>query len=591
MPQITEKYPLSENRNPLSNLTGRATAHKYRGHAIAPGAEIKTRGRSGEPHHPFPPNVESLASPGPGKLRTYAGPDCLHSAIVCTRRGSGFSRSTFVRVLELAHSGVFSAHAPGFTGGRRAPNLDDLARSCFAKANTVIERLRLLLRKASYNLRGGFLVRPVTIALVLGCAGAVLSWIEESNPSISNWAPRVLFFSQGDPTVAQVILSDIATSTMTVVSIVFAILLMTLTLASMQFSPRIIVSFARDRVTQWTLGIFLGTFLYCMAALPAAHSRPTPFAPVVTVMAAILLAILCVALLLFFIHHISQAISVNHIVDRIARETEAVIDEVMPAPRRDIHMETSDSAVPPVWDAPLLNDAAGYIRFVDLKQLLALATSHHLKIQVVRRVGQFVPAGTPLVRVNKADRVSPELASAFRGAFDLGPTRTLQQDIEFGVLQIVDIALKAISPAVNDPTTAVGCVDQLSRILIRFASREVPEPRLYDLGGAARVHIQWIDFEKLLESAFGQIRMYSGSDVAVSLRLLRALSDIAITSQDASYRRMLLDHGRRVVQGCSKQMGGEDLRNLNVRLGELETLVGNDKGSPRAVLAAGTRSV
>ena len=455
----------------------------------------------------------------------------------------------------------------------------------------MIERLRLLFRKAIYNLRGGFLVRPVTIALALGGAGAVLSWIEESNPSISDWAPRVLFFSHGDPAVAQVILSDIATSTMTVVSIVFAILLMTLTLASMQFSPRIIVSFARDRVTQWTLGIFLGTFLYCMAALPAAHSRPAPFAPVVTVMGAIVLAMLCVALLLFFIHHISQAISVNHIVDRIATETEAVIDEVMPAPRRDVHIQTSDSTVPPVWEASLPNDVAGYIRFIDLKQLLALATSHHVRIQVFRRVGQFVPAGTPLLRVNKADRLSPQLASAFRAAFDFGPTRTLQQDIEFGVLQIVDIALKAISPAVNDPTTAVGCVDQLSRILIRFASREVPEPRLYDLRGVARVHIQWIDFERLLESAFGQVRMYAKGDVAVSLRLMRAFGDIAITSQDQAYRKLLIDYGRRVVEGCSERMRAAELGNLNARLAELEKLAMVNKSVPQRVLATGDRSV
>ena len=126
---------------------------------------------------------------------------------------------------------------------------------------------------------------------------------------------------------------------MTVVSIVFAILLMTLTLASMQFSPRIIVSFSRDRVTQWTLGIFLGTFSYCMAALPAARSLPHPFAPVATVLGAMLLALACVGLLLFFIHHISQAISVNHIVDRIAEETEAMIDEMMPWPHRLNHTE------------------------------------------------------------------------------------------------------------------------------------------------------------------------------------------------------------------------------------------------------------
>jgi len=182
----------------------------------------------------------------------------------------------------------------------------------------VIERLRLSFRNITYKLRGGFLVRPLTIAVTLGFGGALLSWFEESHPAFGDWVPKILFISHTDPQVAQVILGGIAASIMTVVSIVFAILLMTLTLASMQFSPRIIVSFVRDRTTQWTLGIFLGTFLYCMAALPAAHSLPQPFSPVTSVIGAILLAIICVGLLLFFINHISQAISVNHIVDRIA---------------------------------------------------------------------------------------------------------------------------------------------------------------------------------------------------------------------------------------------------------------------------------
>ena len=154
----------------------------------------------------------------------------------------------------------------------------------------------MLLRHAMYNLRGGFLIRPLTIALVLGSAGAFLSWLEEEVPAVSAWVPAVLFPSHADPQVAQVILAGIAASIMTVVSIVFAILLMTLTLASMQFSPRIIVSFSRDRVTQWTLGIFLGTFSYCMAALPAARSLPHPFAPVATVLGAMVLALACVGL-------------------------------------------------------------------------------------------------------------------------------------------------------------------------------------------------------------------------------------------------------------------------------------------------------
>ena len=206
--------------------------------------------------------------------------------------------------------------------------------------------LAVLLRSAVYAFRGGFLIRPFVIALALGTAGAVLSSLEEQTPAISAFVPEVLFPSHADPQVAQAILTDIATSIMTVVSIVFAILLMTLTLASTQFSPRIMVSFVRDRVTQWTLGIFLGTFCYCIAALPAARSLPYPFVPVATVTGAMLLAPICVGWLVYFIHHISNAISVNHIVDRIRRETEQVIDELMPEPRRPAQFEGPVGAFP-----------------------------------------------------------------------------------------------------------------------------------------------------------------------------------------------------------------------------------------------------
>jgi uncharacterized membrane protein len=432
--------------------------------------------------------------------------------------------------------------------------------------------LPLMLRHAMYNLRGGFLVRPLTIALALGGTGAFLSWLEEEFPAASAWVPAVLFPSHADPQVAQVILAGIAASIMTVVSIVFAILLMTLTLASMQFSPRIIVSFSRDRVTQWTLGIFLGTFLYCMAALPAARSLPHPFAPVATVLGAMVLALVCVGLLLFFIHHISQAISVNHIVDRIAQETEAMIDEIMPWPRLlNHHVKDAEPLRPNPSEVAVLSHDSGYIRFVDTRRLLALAKHYHVTLRVLRRVGHFVPAGIPLMMVSKGNRLPPEGTAELLAAFDFGPTRTLQQDVEFGVLQIVDVALKAISPAVNDPTTAINCVDQLSRILIRFASREPPEEMLYDPPGIVRASIGWIHFERLLEAALEQIRMYSKTDVAVSLRLLRALGDIAASTPDPEFRRILAERGMRTVAGCAEKLGEEELRELRARQAALES--------------------
>jgi len=424
-----------------------------------------------------------------------------------------------------------------------------------------------------YNLRGGFLVRPLIIALILGGTGALLSWLEEMYPAVSAWIPATIFPSHSDPQVAQVILAGIAASMMTVVSIVFAILLMTLTLASMQFSPRIIVSFAKDRVTQWTLGIFLGTFSYCMAALPAARSKPHPFAPVATVLGAMALALACVGWLLFFIHHISQAISVNHIVNRIAKETEGVIDDIMPSPHWPGRLPQMNAPPPTPDEIPVANPESGYIRFVDTRRLLEIAKQYRVRIRVLRRVGHFVPEGIALAMAAKGTRLGPEGTARLQAAFDTGPTRTLQQDVEFGVLQIVDIALKAISPAVNDPTTAINCVDQLSRVLIRFAARRTPDEVLFDPPGVIRVSLGWIQFPRLLDAAFEQIRMYAKTDLAVSLRLLRALGDIASSTPDPEYRKILIDRGRRVVAGCAEMLGEDEMRELRVRQESLADMI------------------
>ncbi len=421
-----------------------------------------------------------------------------------------------------------------------------------------------------YSLRGGFIVRPLIITLVLGALGATLTVLESLYPWMSRWVPRLLFPYPHDPQVGQTILSGIATSMMTVVSIVFAILLMTLTLASMQYSPRILVAFARDRVTQQTLGIFLGTFSYCLAALPAARSIPHPTAPVFTIVGAMVLALCCVAWLLFFIQHISEAISVNQIVHNIATETELVIDEIMPSPSRRSLVPSMELPAPDSDEATVLSRVSGYVRFIESREMVALAKANGVRVRVLRRTGHFVPEGVALLAARRAEKLTPALAAAFHSLFDIGPTRTLQQDIEFGILMIVDIALKAISPAVNDPSTAISCVDQLSRILIRFAAREPPPTVIEDPPGVPRVSIPWLDFDRLVESAFEQIRMYAKNDVAVNLRMLRALSDVASTLPNAGSRESLVAMGRRIVAGGAEVLGDAEMVEMRSRLVALE---------------------
>jgi uncharacterized membrane protein len=431
-------------------------------------------------------------------------------------------------------------------------------------------RLPLLIRAIAYELRGGFLVRPFLIALAFGVSGAVLSSLEAREPALSAWVPAILFPSRQDPQTAQLILSAIATSIMTVVSIVFAMLLMTLTLASTQFSPRILVSFVRDRATQWTLGVLLGTFAYCIAVLPSARSLPAAFVPVVSVCGAMLLALVAVAWLIFFIHHISQAISVNHIVDRIARDTEGVIAGLMPHPASTVE-PTHQRPMPDGDGAPILNPRSGYIRFIDTARLMELAKEWRIRIRVARGVGQFVPAGVPLVEVTRENRISPLRAAELLSAFDIGPTRTLQQDVEFGVIQIVDIALRAISPAVNDPSTAISCIDQLSSILILWCGRAPPPTVLFDPPHVPRVEIPWIDLEGLLNTAFDQIRHYAAADLAVNLRLLRAIGDIAGTTQRPDVHAALRGRARMLVDRAAENMLAADAARLRRRLANVET--------------------
>jgi uncharacterized membrane protein len=156
------------------------------------------------------------------------------------------------------------------------------------------------------------------------------------------------------------------------------------------------------------------------------------------------------------------------------------------------------------------------------------------------------------------------------GAFDIGPMRTLQQEVEFGVIQIVDIALRAISPAVNDPSTAISCIDQLARILIRWVSRFPPESHLFKPPHVLRVVMPWIDLDGLLNTAIEQIRAYATNDAAVSLRLLRLLHDVALTVENHALRLRIIERGARVVEGCRGRLPPDDLAQLEQRLAAIE---------------------
>ncbi len=288
------------------------------------------------------------------------------------------------------------------------------------------------------ELRGGFVLRPGAITLAMATLSLAITNVEERITAVQSWNDILDRVFPPEPQAAYVVLGTIAGSMITVVSVVYSVLLVVLTFASTQFSPRVLVSFVEDRVSQTTLGMFVGTFTYCLLTLPAIRSQPRPFVPSVAVIVAMVFAVACLACLLYFIHHIASSIQASQIVDRIARDTERVLDQLFPDPL--------DGPLPPTYRESMTAGTAvlavrsGYIRSINERSLLATARSADVVLQVERYIGQFVMAGTPVLKTSPAERVNVALEATCLRAFNIGPARTMDQDIEFGVLQIVDIA-------------------------------------------------------------------------------------------------------------------------------------------------------
>jgi uncharacterized membrane protein len=434
-------------------------------------------------------------------------------------------------------------------------------------------------RRLARELRGGFFLRPGLITTGAVLMALLLSAWEERLTARGSWNPFLDRLFPPEPQAAYVVLGTIAGSMITVVSVVYSILLVVLTFTSAQFSPRALVGFVEDKVSQTTLGVFIGTFAYCLLILPAIRSKPEPFVPSIAVLGAMVLAVVCLVCLLFFIHHIGLSIQASHIVDRIARETEVVLDQVFErAPGTGITGERAEAVFPGLHSVPA--PASGYIRAIDESGLLAAARRYDACVQVDRYIGQFVAAGMPLFAVSAAPRETGALEAACLDAFDIGPARTMEQDVEFGVLQIVDIALKAISPAVNDPTTAITCIDQLSRILARAARHEPPSPQLRDEEGRTRVLLRRTSFPRMLEVAFSQIRHYGRADVAVPLRMMRVLGELAAVTPNPAYREAIHEQARTLASACAQGFPEADRALLRERLSAVERAVGSSTAVP-----------
>jgi uncharacterized membrane protein len=391
------------------------------------------------------------------------------------------------------------------------------------------------------DLRSTFWFLPFLIVLASIVYAIVLIQIDyvASSRWLAQWPRTFGVEAEG----ARDMMSTLASSMMTVMGITFAMTLLALALVSSQYTSRILRNFMRSRVTQFTLGTFAGIFVYCLIVLHSIRTGDAPFVPSLAVFFAFVLAFGGIAVLIFFIHHIASSIQASSIIASVAQETNASIDRLFPekwetSPDEDNSQDqVLVSLDKRTWYA-VTAKVSGYIDSVEIDAILRLARDRKTIVRMEYGIGAFIVQDATLASLALTYPPDQEAIVALNGAYSIGRHRTADQDPAFGIRQIVDMALKALSPGVNDTSTAVMSVDYLSAILARLACRQLPPSHRYE-GETLRVIAIVPTFEGLLAEAFDQIRANAAGNVAIMERMLGAIDTIASLSVSPSHVRAL----------------------------------------------------
>jgi uncharacterized membrane protein len=377
-----------------------------------------------------------------------------------------------------------------------------------------------------------------------------------SADTLAKW-PK-LFGASADG--ARIVLQVVSSAMITVAGLTFSITILILSLAGTQYTPRLIRTFMGSRPTQAVLGIFLGIFVYCVIVLRSVRGGEENFVPSVAVTLAIGLALLGVGVLIYFIHHIASSIQASSVISAISNETIHAIDDIYPDPFQTEPENNVQLLFPEKTEHqwyPVPSSHTGYIQNVNDGTLLACASKHRIIIRLELEIGEFVACGLPVALVTvppKSDWIDD-----INRAISVGHYRTVEQDIGVGIRQLVDIALKAMSPAVNDTTTAIMCIDFLSAILIKLADRKITEGALYEKG-ELRVILKGASFKEFMRNAFELIRENAKDNVAVYASMLRALEHLACRTTGSSRKNNIKDQIFLVLEYARRNIEHPDQR-------------------------------
>ena len=417
---------------------------------------------------------------------------------------------------------------------------------------------------------------PTLCTLASAGAALLLVWISSATDAEATNLP--LLFSAGVDG-ARAMLQAIAGSIITVAGVVFSITIVALQLASTQFSPRVLRTFLRDRSTQVVLGAFMGTFTYTLLVLRSIRSEDesaSAFVPAFAISGALALTLISLGMLIYFIHHISVRIQVTSILASVADDTLETLERLGRRWRDDEDRSWNPTAgrtaptVPPSGAVPITDARtsetllpareSGYLQFVSIETLVTAAAQAQGRLRLLLAPGLWLQEGVPCAafeREGGTDVDRDRLQDALAEGLGVGHERSMSEDVAFGIQQLVDIAIKALSPSVNDPTTAMNCLDRLVQILVAAGTTSDAPRSFTDAGGTLRLEVPFPSFEELCNLSFDQIRHYGRTAPAVVVHLARALSVLRTLPPQ---RQPVLRRHARLLADAATDLESEDER-------------------------------
>lgn len=360
------------------------------------------------------------------------------------------------------------------------------------------------------------------------------------------------FFLVNSSDSARSILSTISGAMIGVAGTVFSVTLVALTLASSQFGPRLIKNFMYVRLNQIVLGSYIATYVYCLLVLNTIRDIDDyTFIPSISIIVSIAAAIGNIVLLIIFIHRIAVSIQADKVIADISafitKQVEILFPEKIGEEHEkgsiDVHSEKA------VYEHsfPIKSPKSGYLEYISSENLIELISKQDALLQLYHRPGSFLVKGIQIGELYAHEPWEEEKMRKLVRQFVIATTKTAQQDLEYSIHQMVEIAARALSPGVNDPFTAIACIDNLTSTMSYLAEVKFPSRYRYDEEGDLRVIVDPLDFEGVLDAAFNQIRQFSAGSTAVIIRMMEALITIQQFTKIDSHKKAVIKHAQMVL--------------------------------------------